>query len=704
MKFYQKVFYPGAVPEWSRKYIDYLKLMQLISDLKKQAVTEAKNKAVRDADVLIDLDGIVDSKVFFSLLDKQIQTVEEFYKEQLANMGDQFQQLLEQSKKLNLIEDFQRSTSIPCEVEREVALSLQREGGTKPPRFSREYTQKVEKYANTNGKNEEEAPLLGSINIGSDEFVPSIDTPKEKGISFTSYVSGQKKKVKELKEAFLEFYRGATMLQNFCNLNYEAVSKLLKRYDKNFGTNTVRTYIQGNQKLEEVRQHTLLAVVIRDIEEVFSRCFHQGNKKEAMQKLRVPKERQRVGKSVFRLGIYMGLVLALVCYITYVLIYYRHANFPHFSSVVIVYRAVGLIVLIMWGWAVDMFVWTRNKINYVFIFEFETRKHIRYQNIFEAAALMTLLLCLSFSAYLMGTVAPPGLQFMEKIPFQFHPFFILGSLVVVFLIQQFKTNFWMLRTICRILSAPLGEILYRDFFLADQLVSLAIVLSDLGFSICFLTHDAWHETDSYCADEINPWLKPLLAALPSYWRIIQCLRRYYDTKDPSNFINAGKYSCNFFVVAFSAKKVAESSNLFFILWLVAACVATIYAYVWDLTKDWSLTDPAHKFLRKTLLYKSRGYYYFAMIGNLFLRCGWALTISPTVQEHVMNPLAFQSMIAALEIGRRSMWNLFRLENEQVSNVDRFRAVHVVVPPIVDSRVNFQPLKWFQSQKKFFSRR
>lgn len=39
--------------------------------------------------------------------------------------------------------------------------------------------------------------------------------------------------------------------------------------------------------------------------------------------------------------------------------------------------------------------------------------------------------------------------------------------------------------------------------------------------------------------------------------------------------------------------------------------------------------------------------------------------------------AFQSLLAAAEICRRCMWNLFRLEFEQMSNSESYRAVNVV---------------------------
>ncbi len=42
--------------------------------------------------------------------------------------------------------------------------------------------------------------------------------------------------------------------------------------------------------------------------------------------------------------------------------------------------------------------------------------------------------------------------------------------------------------------------------------------------------------------------------------------------------------------------------------------------------------------------------------------------------------SFATILATFEIIRRAVWNLFRLENEQLNNVGKYRAVDVVVPP------------------------
>lgn len=48
-------------------------------------------------------------------------------------------------------------------------------------------------------------------------------------------------------------------------------------------------------------------------------------------------------------------------------------------------------------------------------------------------------------------------------------------------------------------------------------------------------------------------LRAIIQCLPAWFRFIQCLRRYRDTKRAfPHLVNAGKYSTTFFVVTFAA--------------------------------------------------------------------------------------------------------------------------------------------------------
>jgi hypothetical protein len=45
----------------------------------------------------------------------------------------------------------------------------------------------------------------------------------------------------------------------------------------------------------------------------------------------------------------------------------------------------------------------------------------------------------------------------------------------------------------RIWTAPATAILFRDFYLADQLISLSITLMDMEFFVCYYATDIWDD-------------------------------------------------------------------------------------------------------------------------------------------------------------------------------------------------------------------
>ena len=80
----------------------------------------------------------------------------------------------------------------------------------------------------------------------------------------------------------------------------------------------------------------------------------------------------------------------------------------------------------------------------------------------------------------------------------------------------------------------------------------------------------------------------------------------------------------------------------------------------------------------------RFFYYFAMLSNFFLRITWVFTISPTSYGIPIPSDYFRSIIYALEILRRQQWNLYRLENEHLTNCEQYRVVNIVPLPMTVS--------------------
>ena len=52
---------------------------------------------------------------------------------------------------------------------------------------------------------------------------------------------------------------------------------------------------------------------------------------------------------------------------------------------------------------------------------------------------------------------------------------------------------------------------FKDFFLADQLTSLTLVMIQFQFLVCFYVHDIWRPpADEVCASKLQPYLSPYL--------------------------------------------------------------------------------------------------------------------------------------------------------------------------------------------------
>mmetsp|Transcript_107512 Transcript_107512/g.312695 ORF Transcript_107512/g.312695 Transcript_107512/m.312695 type:complete len:260 (-) Transcript_107512:169-948(-) len=228
----------------------------------------------------------------------------------------------------------------------------------------------------------------------------------------------------------------------------------------------------------------------------------------------------------------------------------------------------------------------------------------------------------------------------------------------------------------------------KDFYIADQLTSLSIILVDIEYVACYLGTGSWHNKDSI-VDHVcvahNNAVDPYIAMLPSLWRLLQCIRRWHDSGDgtqahprsPSHLWNALKYATVFPVVLFGALYAASDAaedekrdTVYWNCWLFFAIIAVLYKYYWDVIHDFGLS-PLDGFMRRD---KDRHLYYewfypFMCVVNLALRCGWCLSLTQwSIQTHILS-----TCVACSEVLRRGLWNLLRLENEHLNNAGNFRA-------------------------------
>jgi hypothetical protein len=163
-------------------------------------------------------------------------------------------------------------------------------------------------------------------------------------------------------------------------------------------------------------------------------------------------------------------------------------------------------------------------------------------------------------------------------------------------------------------------------------------------------------------------------ALPSVWRMLQCLRRYHDTRNIfPHLVNCGKYTAGImFYVCLSLYRVNKTHELL-ALFIFFGALNAVYTSIWDLAMDWSLLNFSAKkpLLRTVLIYKYSWFYYFAMVIDPLIRFNWIVYAVLAHDLQHSNIISF--IVAVTEVSRRGIWTLIRVENEQQANQTKFRA-------------------------------
>lgn len=194
-----------------------------------------------------------------------------------------------------------------------------------------------------------------------------------------------------LRKAFAEFYRGLCLLQNYVTVNLEGIEKILSKHDKNIELGKKDQYISDVLSKCAFYRRVALTTLMRETEHVFAMAFTSGHRTAAMKKLRVANKEKASQVSTFRFGLFFGVSLTLLAIIAYMSTLLDAATVTRIRPILIMYRMTALCVFMLWGWGVDMWMWSKFRVNYIFIFEFDPRRHHRYAGIFEVSELISAL-------------------------------------------------------------------------------------------------------------------------------------------------------------------------------------------------------------------------------------------------------------------------------------------------------------------------
>ncbi|XP_024006973.1 phosphate transporter PHO1 homolog 6 [Eutrema salsugineum] len=730
MKF-GKEFSSQMVPEWLQAYVNYKYLKTLIKDINRfkrktssstvvdmeEGITTAPIQVSSTASdryettfLMTEEKGGEYELVFFRRLDDEFNKVEKFYREKVEEVMKEAVML---NKQMDALIAFrfkmeERSPAELIEYTPRKGMEAIEEGGSSRAGRSDEDDNNVEeeiyndtflKPANidmSKMKAASPAPVkvLGSVKINNTKKTPRSTVKSVLKISNGTelrFSIGNLRKIEEkLSSALVEFHRKLWFLKSYSFLNVLALSKILKKYDKIISRDAAKSYMTmvNNSCLGSSVEVMRL---LDHVESTFIKHFTNGNRTKGVNTLRpkVKRERHRLTFSTgFLGGCMFSLIVALVAIIRTRNILQDEGQKQYMNTMFPLYSLFGFIVLHMTMYAANIYFWRRYRVNYSFMFGFKQGTELGYIQIlfvgFSIGALA--LLCVLANLDMEADPKTKDYQALTELL----PLLLLIAMFIVlilpFNIFYRSSRFFFLTCLFHILAAPLYKVTFPDSFLADQLCSQGQTLRSIQFYICYYAWGDFKHRQNTCGKSqvFNTFLF-IVAAFPFVSRFLQCMRRVFEERNIEQGYNSFKYVLIVVAVCLGMAYEVDREENRQIIWRllggITSAMAVVFCTYWDLVYDWGLLNRTSKnpWLRDELLLPYKEVYFMAMILNVVLRFAWMQTVLDFKFES-MHTQTVIALVASLEIIRRGIWNFFRLENEHLNNVGKYRACKTVSLP------------------------
>ncbi|KZV43407.1 hypothetical protein F511_21999 [Dorcoceras hygrometricum] len=633
-------------------------------------------------------DGGEEESRFFKILDEEFNKVLTFYKDRVKDVT---MQAVELSKQMDTL----------------IALRIQvyepwteRNGNHQEVESS---NPKPEGKDSVNGGNEEDPAVsilqeLGTSSGGASRAAslsylghvriniePNGPLMKLKRVIKNAANSDLRRVEEKLRWAFIEYYHKLGVLKRYRSLNLSAFSKIMKKYDKITSRSASNSYSQMIDKSylgssDEVNN------LIGRVEATFVKHFSNGNRRKGVKLLKTRSKIER-HRTTFLLGILTGCSVALLVSIIVVIhargLIRHEGGEQYMNNIFPLYSLFGFIFLHMFMYGINTYLWRLFRVNYPSIFGFKSGTELGFREIFLLASALSVLTLVAVLSNLDMEMDPRTKRFQtitELVPAglvmetNFQVLLLLS--LCPFNIVYRSSRLFLIRCIWRCLFAPLYKVTFSDNFLADQLTSQVQAFRSLQFYICYYGWGDFKRRSNRCLESKAYEILYIVVAIIPFWsRVLQCLRRLFEEKDLKQGLNSLKYLST--VVALVIRTIYDFRRGMFwkIMAASSSAVTTVFNTYWDIVMDWGLLQKKSRnpWLRDKLLISNRAVYLVAIVGNILLRLVWMQLVLDFNDAPFLHRRAMVALVACLEILRRGVWNFFRLENEHFDNFKKYRA-------------------------------
>lgn len=313
-----------------------------------------------------------------------------------------------------------------------------------------------------------------------------------------------------------------------------------------------------------------------------------------------------------------------------------------------------------------------------------------------------------------------------------YPVFFFNIIIIRSIFPMGKRRrFW--GTLKYTMMAPCFPVSFRDDVVGELLTSVIRPFQDICFAffyhilIIFMLLTSRRLSDATLVLErswmLHNLIFPLAAILTLWWKFLQTLRVWYDTKRRLPHMgNAFKYLSATLIIIYG---IVHPENRRSYWWLLLFLLAVLYQICYDVIFDWelfiivpissqtipsldgwimsptsrnsnySLCRPFIKLvnvlkfaiasqgqgiaLRETRLFKKCSFYWIIFWVNICLRPCWMLCLIPLYRisatgdiEHTLSREIYSYLgvfITLAEIGRRTLWTILRVELQSIKLTD-----------------------------------
>ncbi len=266
------------------------------------------------------------------------------------------------------------------------------------------------------------------------------------------------------------------------------------------------------------------------------------------------------------------------------------------NRVVPLYRATAYWIVFYWLFGSMLFVCHKFRVNYALLFDFPSDYRLDYRKVLTHATGLSIVWCVNFLIHfkvilgqLPDNVVPEGAFPVALAIYLAYRSFLPWS----------SAKFWLSR-LWLVVSAPFSPVTFVTVYIGDVMTSFTKPFNDWAFMCCFFFTGYWvqykllDENANSCVGSyaLSTIVSPLMSALPLWFRFLQCLRRYYDTRERWPHLgNAGKYALSMTVALIGLTLPSSNAGVVNgtqVAWIVLLVLSTLYTFSWDVWMDWGL--------------------------------------------------------------------------------------------------------------------